>query len=195
MASHKEVEIKFAIEDLAVLSRHLLDSGFRLVTPRTHEMNVLYDLPGNKLRRRGELLRLRKYGNAWKLTHKKGRKGGRHKVRVESESTVEDGEKMGTILEALGYRPIFRYEKFRSEWSDGRGHVVIDETPVGNYAEIEGAPGWIDRAARLLGVDREQYITGSYAELFSQWKRRTGSRAQDMTFQAVASTLRRPTRW
>ena len=44
--------------------------GFRCVTPSTHEVNTLYDLPGQKLRRKGELLRLRQYGDTWRLTHK-----------------------------------------------------------------------------------------------------------------------------
>ena len=29
--------------------------------------------------------------------------------------------------------------KIRYEWSDGKGHVVVDETPIGNFGEIEGA--------------------------------------------------------
>ena len=54
-----EVEIKFRIENLREISRQLKANGFRLKTKRTHEMNTLYDLPGQKLRRRGEILRLR----------------------------------------------------------------------------------------------------------------------------------------
>ena len=65
-----EIEIKFRIEDLRDLNRRLRASGFRRITPRTHEMNALYDLPGQPLRKRGELLRLREYGKEWVLTHK-----------------------------------------------------------------------------------------------------------------------------
>ncbi len=74
MSSNKEVEIKFRISNLRDLKERMQRAHFRLHTPRTHEMNTLYDLPGNPLRRRGDLLRLRKYGSEWVLTHKaKGR--------------------------------------------------------------------------------------------------------------------------
>ncbi len=66
----KEVEIKFRIAELKVLATALKRHGFREVTPRMHEINSLYDLPGQKLRKKGQLLRLRKYGDAWVLTHK-----------------------------------------------------------------------------------------------------------------------------
>ena len=148
-------------------------------------MNSLYDLPGQALRRRGELLRLRKYGADWVLTHKARGRAGRHKSRVETETKVRDGEKMDAILRALGYAPVFRYEKFRAEWGEGEGKVVLDETPIGNFGEIEGSPPWIDRTARLLGISPRDYITQSYAELFFKWKRRVRSRATEMTFRAV----------
>ena len=185
MASKNEVEIKFQVQDLKALSRKLRSAGFRQITKRTHEMNTLYDLPAGLLRQRGELLRLRKYGADWVLTYKGKGKAGRHKSRTEIETKIGDGRKMEGILRALGYAPTFRYEKFRAEWNDGKGHVVLDETPIGNLAEIEGPARWIDRVAKQLGVGREDYITKSYAELFFEWKRRTRSSAQEMTFAAI----------
>jgi adenylate cyclase class 2 len=185
MASHKEIEIKFKIDNMHALSRQLREAGFRLVTPRTHEVNTLYDLPGAKLANSGELLRLRKYGADWVLTHKAKGKEGRHKTRVETETKVEDGMKMDAILHARGYSPSFRYEKFRAEWSDGNGHVVVDQTPIGNFGEIEGPSRWIDKTARSLNVDPKNYMTQNYAGLFFEWKKRTGSSANEMTFKAV----------
>ena len=180
-----EIEIKFRIENLRDLNRRLRAAGFRRITPRTHEMNALYDLPGQPLRKRGELLRLRQYGREWFLTHKSKGVAGRHKTRLELETRVTDGAMMHAILRALGYQPTFRYEKFRAEWSDGRGHVVVDETPIGNFGEIEGAPRWIDQTAKKLGIRPEHYITDTYAGLFFAWKRRTRSAAKEMTFGAI----------
>jgi adenylate cyclase class 2 len=180
-----EVEIKFQIDDLERLKRSLQQAGFQLKTPRTHEMNTLYDLRGRALRRKGELLRLRQYGSDWILTHKAKGKAGRHKNRAETEVRLNDGEQMDAILRNLGFQPSFRYEKFRAEWSDGKGHVVIDETPIGNVGEIEGAPEWIDRTAEALDISPRQYITSSYAELFYDWKKHNRSRANEMTFIAV----------
>jgi adenylate cyclase, class 2 len=191
-----EVEIKFHLADLDGLVARLRQLGFQQVTPRTHEMNVLFDLPGHPLRDRGDVLRLRKYGEVWVLTHKsKGKnnkKDGPHKRRIETETRVENGEKMEAILRALQFEPSFRYEKFRAEWRapGGEGHVVIDETPIGNFAEIEGPPEWIDSLARDLQIDRKQYITEPYAGLFFSWKRETGSGAQEMTFEAIGSSVR-----
>jgi adenylate cyclase class 2 len=187
----KEIEIKFRVDDAPALVKSLKRAGFKQVTHSTHEMNALYDLPGQKLRKRGEMLRLRKYGEKWVLTHKAKSREGRHKVRVERETRVENGEEMGAILRALGFTPTFRYEKFRAEWSDGVGQVVIDETPIGNFGEIEGSPRWIDETARALGISRGDYITETYAPMFFAWKRRTGSKATEMTFKAVGGAKKR----
>jgi adenylate cyclase, class 2 len=186
----KEIEIKFRVDDLRALNQKLRAAGFRLVTRRTHEMNTLYDLPGSLLRARQQLLRLRKYGKKWTLTHKSGKKTGRHSSRVELETEVSNGKTMDAILRALGYSPSFRYEKFRAEWidlkvRDGKGKVVVDETPVGNFCEIEGPPRWIDATAKKLAVTTRDYITKNYATLFSDWKQKTGSNAVEMTFRAV----------
>jgi adenylate cyclase class 2 len=185
MAAHKEVEVKFRVSQVRALTRKLRVGGFRLVTKRTYEMNTLYDLPGQVLRQRGDLLRLRKYGKEWLLTHKAKGKTGRHKSRIENETKVADGKKMEAILLALGYVPTFRYEKIRAEWSDGRGHIVVDETPIGNFGEIEGPARWIDRTARLLGIKPSNYITQTYAALFFEWKARTHGPANEMTFKAI----------
>jgi adenylate cyclase, class 2 len=202
--SNKEIEIKFRVDDLRALARKLRAARFRLVTPRTHEMNTLYDLPGEVLRNRKELLRIRKYGTEWTLTHKSGTIRGRHSSRIELETKVADGKTLDLILRALGYAPSFRYEKFRAEWVDknsaervknrraknsktGKGVVVVDETPIGNFCEIEGPPRWIDATAKKLGVTPEDYITKNYATLFTEWKETTKSTAQEMTYKAINS--------
>jgi len=182
----REIEVKFRVADLRGLSRKLRAAGFRLITRRTHEMNTLYDLPGEVLRSRKELLRLRKYGSDWKLTHKSGGKKGRHSSRVELETGVDDGKKMDAILRGLGYAPSFRYEKFRAEWTDKKGQVVVDETPIGNFCEIEGPSRWIDETAKKLGVAPADYITKNYATLFADWKQERHSAVNEMTFHAVA---------
>ena len=190
-ATKKEVEIKFLVEDLRALRRKLRQTGFREVTPRTHEINTLYDTAKGDLRKRDELLRIRKYGKRWIFTHKSKGTSVRHKSRAETETEVADGEKLAGIVQALGFRPWFCYEKFRSEWTDGNGHVVVDETPIGNVSEIEGPPRWIDATARRLGVTRQQYLTLNYVQMFLDWKRKTHSQAREMTFEAVRSTKQR----
>jgi adenylate cyclase, class 2 len=180
-----EVEIKFRIDDLQRVQQRLREAGFHEETPRTHEMNTLYDRDGT-LRSKGQLFRLRDYGGKWTVTFKAKAINARHKTREELETKVSDGEQMEQIVRALGYQPSFRYEKFRSEWTDGNGHVVLDETPIGDFGEIEGKPDWIDQIAKKLEIADDKFITQSYTELFFGWQRKTGSDAQEMTFAAVA---------
>jgi adenylate cyclase class 2 len=115
---------------------------------------------------------------------------GRHKVRVELETRVENGEQMDAVLRALGFAPVFRYEKYRAEWNDGTGHAVIDETPIGTFGELEGPARWIDRTAGVLGIASRDYITGTYADLFFTWKRGTNSPAFEMTFRTIPAKHR-----
>ena len=89
------------------------------------------------------MLRIRVYGDRCTLTHKSRGSAGRHKTRAEHETGVTSAEEMQAVLAALGFRPSFRYEKYRAEWSDGQGDVVIDRTPIGDIGEIEGSPEWI----------------------------------------------------
>jgi adenylate cyclase class 2 len=196
MSTHdsNEVEIKFLVHHADTLVRSLESAGFHQKTPSTFEANTLYDNAAGDLRRAGEVLRLRLYGDQWRLTHKSRGTAARHKTRVEHETAVADGDEMHAILTDLGFRPSFRYEKYRAEWSDGEGELVIDRTPIGDLAEIEGAPQWIDRIAKLLGISQADYITESYAELFSRWKQRTASPALNMTFDECRTPRPQPAR-
>jgi adenylate cyclase class 2 len=187
-----ETEIKFRLEDPIAFARQRESSGFRQQTPRSFESNTLYDTADRRMRAKTEILRLRSYAGRWMLTHKRlpdqGPGEDTHKHRIETETNVSDGESLAEVFRSLGLVPAFRYEKWRSEWEDGEGHCVIDETPIGNFAELEGSPEWIDRTARRLGIDRAQYITLSYGRLFEQWREKHASTAQDLTFSAVAGS-------
>jgi len=184
-----ETEIKFHVEDTASLAERLEAAGFHLETPRTFESNVLYDTPDRSMRSRTEILRIRSYCGRWILTHKRLPDAGpgedRHKHRIETETEVSDGGALAEVFRSLGLVAAFRYEKWRTEWADGEGHCVVDETPIGNYAELEGTAEWIDRAAAKLGIAHSDYLTLSYGRLFDAWRERTGSAAEDLTFAAV----------
>jgi adenylate cyclase class 2 len=185
-----ETEIKFPVADLSGLSRRLEAAGFKLQTPRSFESNVLYDTPDRQMRARTEILRIRSYAGRWTVTHKRLPDSGlgedRHKHRIEIETEVADGAALEEVFLSLGLVTAFRYEKWRTEWTDGEGHCVIDETPIGDYAELEGEADWIDRVAARLGVDHSEYLTLSYGRLFELWRERQHSSAQDLTFAAVA---------
>jgi adenylate cyclase class 2 len=188
-----ETEIKFRVADLAALAGQLPSAGFRLQTPRSFESNVLYDTPDRQMRARTEILRIRSYAGRWTLTFKSLPPSGpspeasdlRHKHRIETETGVADGNALAEVFLALGLVAAFRYEKWRTEWTDGEGHCVIDETPIGSYAELEGPSDWIDRTAARLGVNPSQYVTLSYGRLFEAWREEHASSANDLTFAAI----------
>jgi len=189
-----ETEIKFRVADTAKLEANLSSAGFHLVTPRSFESNVLYDTTDRSLRLKRELVRIRSYNGRWLLTHKRVPDSGigedRHKHRVETETELSDGAALAQVFASIGFVPVFRYEKWRTEWSDGIGHCVVDETPIGVFAELEGAPEWIDDIAQKLGVAPEDQMTLSYGRLFEEWREQTGSSAQDLTFDAVTASSR-----
>ena len=191
-----EIELKFPVADPAALESLLPEVGFRLETPRTFEHNTLYDTPERSLRDRHQLLRIRQYGEICTLTHKRqpaGADDSRYKTRIETETTLADGAALAEIFGQLGYTPAFTYEKFRTEWvfplPDSHPHLVIDETPIGNWAELEGSTDWIDRMLVALRIDPATCITDSYGKLFLSWKERTNSPAQNLTFESIQNAL------
>ena len=186
-----EIELKFPVSDPEAF-RHKVESlGFRLETERTLEHNTLYDTPERSLRERRQIVRLRTYGHRCTVTHKRqaaeSDTDSRYKTRIETESGVDDCSALAEIFMQLGYSPVFDYEKFRTEWAFGEtgGHLVLDETPIGIWAELEGEPTWIDAMMERLGVVAEESTTASYGRLFLDWKERTGSPAENMTFAEI----------
>lgn len=174
MKSSREIEIKLKVEDPRGLKRRLKECGFKVIGPRRFESNIVFDFEDSRLRRSCSLLRLRTEGSRCLLTYKGPPQGsGSYKIRTEIETAVEDESATLHILEALGLRPSFRYEKFRTTYAERklRGsrdqpHLLYDETPIGHYIELEGRPRWIDQVARRLGYQKRDYITASYAALY-----------------------------
>ncbi len=180
----REVEIKLRAEGADEALRRLGSAGFRLVSPRIHEINAVYDTPEQRLRRSGMLLRLRTAGGRSLLTFKGRAETGKHKSRPETEVSVSDAPAMAAILEHLGFEVAFRYEKYRSEFEQpgGEGRAMLDETPAGVFIELEGPPDWIDRTAHRLGFQETDYLTASYSQLHSRSAAaRSGQR--DMLFE------------
>ncbi|MBW4037742.1 MAG: class IV adenylate cyclase [Acidobacteria bacterium] len=181
-----EIELKFCVEDIDALRRNINDLGFRLVTERTFESNTLFDTADRRLRAQKQILRLRKYGKRNILTHKRQSNEAisneHYKTRIETESDVEDYDALAEVFAQLGYMPVFRYEKFRTEWDLDSGHLVLDETPIGVWAELEGPPDWIDAMLERLGIAPQLQSTDSYGTLFLKWKEANRSEAENLTF-------------
>jgi adenylate cyclase class 2 len=211
---HREIEIKLSVPDISVLRMRLKRLRAREITPRTYESNTLYDTPKGDLRRHGQMIRIRierrssiRRGQAPEanapaiLTYKgparprrksktraKGANPAKNfKVRNEEEVSFNGADRLEIILRALGLYPVFSYEKFRTTYVLRviRGlKIELDETPIGTFLELEGPVGGINRAARLLGYTKLDYITGTYGSLYLAYCRRRGQKPGDMLFQS-----------
>jgi adenylate cyclase class 2 len=202
MKSHKnyEIEIKLRVPDPAASVPKLARLGARRLG-RVYEYNVLYDTARRDLLRRGRMLRLRVETKAGRgqvpprsskrpmpglLTYKgPAETDNRYKTREEVEIPIPDSSGIEPVIQALGLRPWFRYEKFRTTYRLPRLaglHIYLDETPIGAFLELEGSPKAIDRAARLLGYSPKDYIIVSYWDLNREERRKRGNPAGDMLF-------------
>jgi adenylate cyclase class 2 len=179
-----ETEIKLRLPDAATGQQLLAQAGFAVSVPRTFEQNVLYDTEDSSLRKRGVVLRLRKTGENATLTVKGSALPGKYKSREESEVSVSDFAASEMILSQLGYRMVFRYEKYRTEFTstNSSGTVTLDETPIGVFFELEGAPEWIDDTARTLGFEEPDYLIESYGKLYLNYCQEHTLKPQNMTF-------------
>jgi adenylate cyclase, class 2 len=185
MASSKsEVEVKIAVRSPGFASKLIHAAAFRVHVPRVFEANVLYDFPDSRLRSAGKLLRLREAGDTSTLTFKGKSQDTRHKVREEVETKLENAGAMQRVFQELGLQPVFRYEKYRTEFAAGKspGVITLDETPIGTFLEIEGPPRWLDRTAKELGFSPADYIKLSYGDLYLQYCRELGIKPSNMVF-------------
>ena len=187
-----ETELKFAVADIPAFHTAIDRLGLPLKTPRTFEVNTLFDTPDRQLRTKRQILRLREYRGRFLVTHKRladpSATDTRYKTRIETETEVEDATAIAEILSQLGLCPAFRYEKYRTEWDAPEGgHVVLDETPIGTWSELEGDPAWIDAMLAKLAINPDRCTVQSYGTLFLDWKQRTGSPADNLTFSEITA--------
>ena len=169
-----ETEIKLRLPHGSDRVRTLLEQhGFHATVPRQLEINQTFDLPTGELRQSDRLLRLRSTGGRCTVTFKGPPAAGAHKSREEIEAEVSNGSAFSEILAALGYQPSFAYEKFRTtfEAPGQEGMVTLDETPIGDFLELEGSESWIDQTAIRLGFGPADYLTSSYAGLYEEYRR------------------------
>lgn len=198
-----EIEIKLRVSDAPAARRRLRRLKAQPLG-RIYEQNTLFDTPENTLGRSGRLLRVRhvrrtdrgaaraasrgRRGSklaAGVLTFKAPAEGGRYKARQEIEVAIAPADRAERILERLGYRPWFRYEKYRTTFrlpGLPQLSVELDETPIGVFFELEGPKDAIDRGARRLGYGPEDYLNVSYYELFLQARERLGLAPDAMVF-------------
>src|SRR5262245_58304216 len=181
--SRRETEIKLAFASPQDARRELARLGAIESHPRVFEDNVLFDLDDRRLVTTDRLLRLRRAGPRAILTYKgPAEPGERHKVREEMEVGVTDADEMHCILRAVGFRPGYRYQKYRTSFALEDVDIALDETALGTFVELEGDPDAIDRVAAALGKGPEDYLRVTYRELQEQDAAARGVTAGDLLY-------------
>jgi adenylate cyclase class 2 len=180
MSQPRETEVKLRLESADAMRERLRRLGAVLARERHFEENVLFDDPSGSLRESGTVLRLRQTARGGVLTFKGPREiEGGIKSREERETAVEAPDQVRAILRNLGYRPVFRYQKYRESWSYRGQEIEVDETPIGAFLEIEGDAEGIAAVAGELGFAPADYVAESYVGLFL-----AGGGKGDMVFPA-----------
>lgn len=166
-----ETEIKLAVDNLLSTRTHLQRFGWCVATRRKREINWILDCDDSSLRHSNRLLRIRRSGSrAWLTVKGPPEKETVHKVKKEFETEIPNAMVMLELLAALDYRVVWRYEKYRTGFTKANapGIILLDETPIGNFLELEGPSAWIDKTAARLGFTPADYITHSYRHLFEE---------------------------
>jgi adenylate cyclase class 2 len=167
MDEARETEVKVRIADPGAAREALRRLGAQLVRERHFEDNLLFDDARGSLRATGTVLRLRRTPRGGVLTFKGPREVHEGvKSREERETSVDEPDAVLAILKKLGYRPVFRYQKYRESWTYRGQEIEVDETPIGAFLEIEGDIEGIHAVAAELGCDRNDYLSESYVGLF-----------------------------
>ncbi len=183
----QETEAKFYVHNLKKIETSLQNLGARLHQPRVLETNTRFDLPDGSLRAKAHVLRLRQDTEA-RLTYKGASKNKRGVLdREEIEFIVEDFDKAKQLLAALGYQPIFYYEKYRATYELDKTLIMLDELPYGNFVEIEGETEETIRAlSAKLHLNWEATIERSYSALFEHIHKSMNLSFRDLSFENFA---------
>jgi adenylate cyclase, class 2 len=178
-----ETEIKIRIDDPVGFCRQLESLNPDILSVRHFEDNYLFDFSDQSLRSRQCLLRVRLAAGRCFLTYKGPPRQERiFKTREELETRIEDAATLLQILEAIGMRIGFRYQKYRREFALKGVHVAVDETPIGYYAELEGLEDSIWELTHSLGIAESQFLRHSYYALYLEHCQKNGVAPQFMVF-------------
>ena len=179
----REIKLRFASADEARTA--VIAAGATPLLGRRLQEDALLDTADGQLRQRQCVLRVRIECGKSRLTFKGPVQPGILKIREELETVVGDGTIVRRVLEELGLKVWFRYEKYREEFAHEDVIVAIDETPVGVFVEIEGSESGIASMAQALGRSPRDYVVDSYRALFVKHRQALGLTGTDMVFDAA----------
>ena len=189
MAATLEREIKLRFDSAEAARAAVLAAGATPLRARRLQEDCLLDTADDLLRRRRSVLRVRMESGRSFLTFKGPVRSTIVKLRQELETIIGDGPLLVLILEELGFRVWFRYQKYREEFARDDVIVAVDETPVGVFVEIEGGDLGIAETAQALGRGPADYLLDSYRGLFVRHCEQRGVAPTDMLFDVHRAGL------
>lgn len=176
-----ETKIKLETEDTINLLKELIP--IEIVQPRLFEDNYCFDYPDKILSKKGFLFRLRISEPKNILTLKgPSRKKVGFKIRQELELTLDNPINMLVILKKIGFKIIFRYQKYRTIYNSNGLKICFDETPIGLFLELEGEKNQIIELVNKIGLNKKVFIPFSYYYLFRMYKRKYNIKDKHMIF-------------
>ena len=142
--------------------------GATIVRPRHLEDNLLLDDADSTLVGSGRTCASGATEDAAVLTFKGPR---RDREGVKSRQEIEVKMRRGRPTAGgdparLGFRPHVPVPEVPENVPPRGVEIVVDETPIGTFLEIEGPLPGIHATAAALGLGPRDYITDSYAGLF-----------------------------
>ncbi len=182
MTTSVEREIKLRYDTPDAARRAVVEAGAQPLRARRLQNDCLLDREHEPLADRACTLRVRIDGDAARVTFKGAPRLGTTKVREELETAVGDGDRLLQVLDRIGFRVWFRYQKYREEFRRGDLVIAIDETPIGTFVELEGSEPDILTMAAALGRKPADFILDSYLALFRAHCAATGAATDDMVF-------------
>ncbi len=178
--SGMERELKFAHIELGAIRERLEAIEAENQSSPSLEDNWVLDR-NDELGTSDRLLRLRICRGATYLTFKGPSSfEGRTRVRSEHEVKVANPETMRSILEAVGFQVVRRYQKYREEWRLGSVMIALDHTPMGDFAEFEG--DGCERVAKRCGLDPEKAERRNYLRLYAAYREEHPEAPEEMVF-------------
>jgi adenylate cyclase class 2 len=179
-ALEREVKLRFASTEEA--RDAVLGAGATPLRGRRLQEDALLDTEDERLRARRCVLRIRSECGNSRVTFKGPVQPSPMKLREEIETSVGDAHALLRVFDELGFRPWFRYQKYREEFAIEDVIIAIDETPVGVFIELEGSEDGIRTIAASFGREESDFVLDSYRTLFVQHLRSLGLDDGDMLF-------------
>ncbi len=173
-----ETEVKIRIDAVEPIKQKLLEMKAELYKKRAVQTDSYF---GNKtMKKKGQTLKIR--DNALLIYKGPSQKKNNIRSNEEIEIMVDNAAYLKQLLEQLGYLQYWKKERYRESYLVNMTQICIDETPIGNFIEIEGKKENIIDIAKQLGFSQKKFIADSYGKLWKEFAKKN-KRNGDMVFQ------------